>query len=146
MSPQQRAGRPPHPSDDIYSFGVLLLESLVPSAADDAPEPEARPRGLATVSPDRNGAPAEWIELLASTLAERREDRPGDMAAVAAALDRLLARHDRRTIPPSGGTPERREVESGSTATVIAPQPFTGPEDLAAGTKRSGWRVPFSSV
>ena len=142
MSPQQRAGRPPHPGDDIYSFGVLLLEALGPSAANDTPEPEARRAALRRSLQDRNGAPAEWIEWLAGTLAERREDRPGDMAAVAAALDRLLARHDRRTIPPSGETAERREVGSKSTATVIAPQPFTGPEDHPAGTKRSGWRAP----
>ena len=31
MSPQQRQGLPPHPADDIYSFGILLLETLTPA-------------------------------------------------------------------------------------------------------------------
>jgi eukaryotic-like serine/threonine-protein kinase len=142
MSPQQRAGRPPHPGDDIYSFGVLLLETLVPSAAGETPKPEARRATLRHALQNLNGAPVEWIELLARTLAEQREDRPGDMAAVAAALDQLLADHDRRTIPPAVGAQEPRELETRSAATVITPQAFAVPEARTSGTKRSGWRAP----
>ncbi len=60
MSPQQRAGAPPEPADDLYALGILLHELLGgrPPASDDAPRraaaaeragPAARPRQQARV-------------------------------------------------------------------------------------------------
>jgi tetratricopeptide (TPR) repeat protein len=142
MSPQQRAGRPPHPSDDIYSFGVLLLETLVPSAVGDLPIPEAHSEALRRSLRERTGAPTELVEMLTRMLAHRREDRPRDMATVADFLDQVLTHQDRRTIPPADGPPEGHAAAAEADATIIAPRPFAVPESQRPGGRRSGWRAP----
>ena len=74
MSPQQRRGLPPHPADDIYSFGVLLLETLTQSqrVADDALTDDAIREFCGEWAARLPGI----TDLLPAMLAPRREDRP----------------------------------------------------------------------
>ena len=99
MSPQQRQGLPPHPADDIYSFGVLLLETLTGSddAMNEGVSADALRRSLGAAAP----LPPELITMVVSMLATRREDRPESMPHVISAMDQALTGHRRRTIPPS---------------------------------------------
>jgi serine/threonine-protein kinase len=86
MSPQQRAGAPPHPADDLYALGVLLLELLSgrPPAGGDAAPGEA-PSALAKTLP----VPARLSGLVASLLAASPEARPGSAAAVRDELEAI---------------------------------------------------------
>jgi serine/threonine protein kinase len=74
-SPQQRAGDEPSPSDDIYSFGVLL-DSLIGRAR-----------------------PSELSALVASLLADFPSDRPADMATVKRRLAEILEDQPDSTRP-----------------------------------------------
>jgi serine/threonine protein kinase/tetratricopeptide (TPR) repeat protein len=139
MSPQQRQGLPPHPADDIYSFGVLLLETLTGSDGEmkDRLSADALRRSLGATAP----LPPELITMVVGMLAARREDRPESMARVVSAMDQALAGHRRRTIPP-GETPLPPEVAP-SAADVITPQPFAAqPNRQGPGGKARSWQMP----
>lgn len=78
-SPQQRAGQPARPADDVFSLGTLLRDVLVSSSP--LPEPLER--------------------LVQSMTAPEVADRPVDMTAVRAELEALLERGiSEVTAPP----------------------------------------------
>ncbi|MDZ7644146.1 MAG: protein kinase [Woeseiaceae bacterium] len=79
-SPQQRAGEPSHPADDIYALGVLLHELLfgVPPAGSAVPDE--------TTAGER--VPARLCDLLRAMLAPGRDARPAAVE-VASALAEL---------------------------------------------------------
>ncbi len=84
MSPQQRAGAPAQPADDVYALGALLHE-LLSSRPAGATRDELRsvpPPPLAGPHP----IPESLRGLVASMLAKAPEERPRDMAAVEEAL------------------------------------------------------------
>jgi serine/threonine protein kinase len=142
MSPQQRQGLPPHPADDIYSFGVLLLETL--TGSDDAMNEGVIRRGP---SPVPSGAaaplPPELITMVVSMLATRREDRPESMTHVISAMDQALAGYRRRTIPPRETPLPPEEAPSAASADVITPQPFAAQENRQSpGGKTRSWQMP----
>jgi serine/threonine protein kinase len=88
MSPQQLAGAPPAPTDDLYALGVLLLELLsgetrVAREAGDAGPPPRLPEALQL--------PERLRGLVASLLAASPEARPASAAAVRDELDLALA-------------------------------------------------------
>jgi len=139
MSPQQRQGLPPHPADDIYSFGVLLLETLTGSddAMNEGVSADALRQSLGAVAP----LPPELITMVISMMATRREDRPESMAQVISAMDKALTGHRRRTIPPNE-TPLPPE-ETAAAADVITPQPFAAQENRQRSDgKTRSWQMP----
>lgn len=139
MSPQQIQGLPPHPADDIYSFGVLLLETLTGSDGEmnERLSVDALRRSLGAAAP----LPPDLITVVVSMLAARREDRPESMALVVSAMDQALAGHRRRTIPPRE-TPLPPE-EASSAADVITPQPFAAQENQQSPVgKTRSWQMP----
>lgn len=141
MSPQQRQGLPPHPADDIYSFGLLLLETLtrVERMGSDPLTADEIHRSL-QASAD---TPPELIEVVARMLANRREDRPASMTTVASAMGQALAERAGRTIPPRGMPPPSDEVPATPSAEVITPQPFAAPENRRdPGATTRAWRMP----
>jgi tetratricopeptide (TPR) repeat protein len=141
MSPQQRRGLPPHPADDIYSFGILLLETLAPGDA-----LANRPSGSSAFRQALDSLPpavAELTDMIAGMLAERREERPADMVAVAALMEALLADQTRQTIPPQATHAAQEAVADAPAAPVIRPQPFAAPDTQdKAPTPARSWRGP----
>jgi serine/threonine protein kinase/tetratricopeptide (TPR) repeat protein len=141
MSPQQREGRPPHPADDIYSFGILLLETLSPAnrIGNEPLSADEIRRAFRTAT----STPPELIDAVVHMLADRREDRPASMTTVATVMDQALADLTGRTIPPQGtpASPDAPPVTS--SAEVITPQPFAAPENRGEpGAKTRSWQMP----
>ena len=111
MSPQQRAGAPPVPADDLYALGALLFELL----AAEAPriDPAA---GSPPALPEALPIPARLRGLVASLLASSPEARPAsasavrdELEAISAELMRSAAVRDRQAVrlqpPPRVGDP-----------------------------------------
>ena len=91
MSPQQLDGVAPSESDDIYAFGALAYELATgypPFYPDASPE---RVRGEAPASiPPQFAVPETLERLVLRCLAKQPQDRPREMAGVAAELRALM--------------------------------------------------------
>jgi hypothetical protein len=102
-SPQQRAGGPPDPRDDVYAIGVMWYQTLVR-------DPVARPPvGEAWASEfRRHGLTDGLARLIMACLAEVPADRPGDGQAlsdlIAANLSAAVRNGDSATIRLRGST------------------------------------------
>ncbi len=116
MSPQQRAGEPPRPADDIYACGALLFQSLArrpPLASQALPPDPGRPEGL-----DR---------IVMQMLAHDPNDRPASMAELRATLEPYATPDINLTIPPP--SPERQSPPVAVRAGIGA-EPGQAPESL----------------
>jgi len=141
MSPQQRRGRPPHPADDVYSFGMLLLETLAPGdrLPSHPPTDEEVRRQLAPTA----GLPTDLIDITARMLAHGREERPASMASVAAVMEQALVGPSGQTIPPGKTPAPPVDAPVKPSGDVITPQPFATPKAREpAGEKPGAWRAP----
>ena len=106
-SPQQLAGAPASPADDLYGLGALLADLLM----------ESRP------------LPEDFLRLVERLMAPEPEDRPESMATVRAAFEKLMvAELDEGTIPPQVAKrevrltpPPRVPVVRSSEPVVLAP-------------------------
>jgi eukaryotic-like serine/threonine-protein kinase len=92
LSPQQIAGEPAQPADDLYAFGSLLFELL--SGRPPFPR-EASDEEIRTVSPPPVASPFPVPDalrgLVASLLSKSPEGRPPSAAAVREALQAIEA-------------------------------------------------------
>ncbi len=102
MSPQQRRGEPPQPSDDIYACGVLLFELLHghPPAITEAPGAQDSRQG--------DGL----HDAVLSMLAREPADRPSSMPVLAAELAPYAQTDPNLTQPPSARAPQETMVPS----------------------------------
>ena len=111
MSPQQRAGDPPQPTDDLYALGVLLFELL---SGEAPPIAHAPGEGATPALPEALSIPVRLRGLVASLLAPLPEARPrsasavrDELEAIAADLARTAAARDRQALrlqpPPRVG-------------------------------------------
>jgi len=100
MSPQQLDGAAPSESDDIYALGALAYELATgypPFYPDASP---ARVRGEAPAPiPPRLAVPESLERLILRCLAKQPQDRPREMAGVAAELSALLQDLERQSPP-----------------------------------------------
>ena len=86
-SPQQLAGEPPSPADDVYGVGALLYELLsgYPPFYPNFSRERALREPVAPLKPAQP-APPELIELVMKLLAKSPAERPADVAQVAKSL------------------------------------------------------------
>jgi len=92
MSPQQLAGDPPQPADDIYGLGALAYHLVTgqPPFWPDAHEARIRGEEPAPIDSRRGGSP-RLQALISAMLAKSTADRPADMVAVRKALEEVAA-------------------------------------------------------
>ena len=140
MSPQQRKGLPPQPTDDIYAFGVLLQTCLTGGDPTDRPAKQAdadetQAPDLAPVDPKPSiNAPA-LQQLAAQMQAPAPEDRPVDMVGVKSALHAVLGTADPDTTPPDMDQ-NMDEAPDDLIGEQIASQPYTPVAEKSAVASR----------
>jgi serine/threonine protein kinase/tetratricopeptide (TPR) repeat protein len=108
MSPQQLDGHKPHPSDDIYAFGILTYDLLTghpPFFPEISPE---RIRGEIPPTVNEqlertgkgNRIPESLDRLIARLLAKAPEERPSSLGEVGEALKKIMDLSADHTLPP----------------------------------------------
>ena len=105
MSPQQRGGHSPDPSDDLYAFGVALhrlVEERWPDDRSDSPRK----------------ATGHLANLIDSLLSHDSSQRPADMEDVAASLRAALAEQSNVTLPPDEFELESRVIDTSDEDSV----------------------------
>ena len=137
MSPQQRAGEPAQPADDVYGLGALLHELLSgrPPFSATATDDQVRtqpPPPLGTTHP----VPESLRALVASMLAKTPEGRPPDMAAVEKALREV----EKELAPRSSAPSPRPEVRLQAPPRVpgVGVAPAAGPLPAAEAPAHPG--------
>ena len=122
MSPQQRAGEPAQPADDLYALGALLYELLsgrtpFPREATDEERLSLEPPPVASPFP----VPDALRALVAALLARSPGARPASAAVVKEALGAIESRLERSSVglvsPPVRLQPPPRVAEGG----VVSP-------------------------
>jgi tetratricopeptide (TPR) repeat protein len=125
LSPQQRAGEPPVPADDIYALGVLMHEILTgyPPPA----EVHDLSAGLLT-TPDGSPVPEEVERIVRDMLSVPPDDRPS--------AEELLRRLRDAGVMPGPASVRRRSVPLEDTAIAAETVPSIRPvRPHAAGTE-----------
>jgi serine/threonine protein kinase len=109
-SPQQMAGEPPDPRDDVYALGVIWYQLLTGELSAGAPSGLQWPQRL-----KERGMREEAVHLLAACFEPRADDRPADAAALHAALTRLTP-----ADPPPAAVPARPAPAAVTPAPPVA--------------------------
>jgi tetratricopeptide (TPR) repeat protein len=118
-SPEQLAGAPPSPADDIHAFGALLHAALV-GRAPFGPDGSVGGRRSPPLA-DAGSVPPELAALVERTLAPQAEARPRSMTEVRDALVEI-----RRTLGPPGHAVAGRG-KGGKGPVRLAPPPRAAP-------------------
>ena len=121
LSPQQIAGEPAQPADDLYALGSLLFELLSgrPPFLREASDEEIRtlpPPPVASPFP----VPDALRELVASLLAKSPEDRPPSAAAAREALQAIEEQLG-GSLPALPGPPVRLQPPPRVSADPVVP-------------------------
>ena len=126
LSPEQAQGGTVAPSTDIYSLGLVLLESLTGEKAFPGPIVEAAVARLLRDPEIPDSLGSEWADLLRAMTSRLPDARPA--AHEAAAALRLLAAEPEVAVPQAGeNDADAEEVCTGgvTTGNIYIPLPPT---------------------
>ena len=137
LSPEQAKGEPPTPASDVYSLGLVLLESLTGVRAFPGSMIEAATARLLRdpVVPESVGA--DWAALLVA-MTDRDPDQRPDALAVARTI------HEFSTTGTQPAHDDAPDVTAMSTVAAPAPAPAPAPAS-AFGADASGSAVGASA-
>ncbi|MFZ3415968.1 serine/threonine-protein kinase [Arthrobacter sp. 3Tela_A] len=124
LSPEQAQGGAVAPSTDIYSLGLVLLESLTGEKAFPGPIVEAAVARLLRDPEIPDSLGSEWVDLLRAMTNRLPDARPA--AHEAAAALRLLAAEPEVAVPqPADNDADAEEVCTGgvTTGNIYIPLP-----------------------
>jgi serine/threonine protein kinase len=147
MSPQQMDGRRPHPSDDIYAFGVLMFALLTgnppfyPEISGEKIRREVPPTVNEQLERKRTGnrIPQSLDRLIGRLLAKVPEERPSSLGEVGDELGRILDLRSDHTLPPALMPQAAPTAPSpGDEGEIITPEKVPGQD--ATPHARSPWR------
>jgi serine/threonine protein kinase len=132
MSPQQRAGAPPEPADDLYALGVLLHELLAagPESGGDGALPKLPPE-----------LPVRLRGLANALVAESPAWRPRSAAAVRDELDAVVA--ELRPLAPVATSPAPRLQPPPRAAEAVVTPSLFGREPQATSAGRKSGLAPW---
>jgi len=131
LSPEQARGAVPAPASDVYSLGLVLLESLTRTRAFPGPLMESVGARLVSDPPMPGSVGSAWASLLSAMTARDPEARPSavEVAIAARALERdATASASADPHDPSTATQAIRTSVDGP-----APATLTVPMDAHAG-------------
>ncbi len=147
MSPQQLAGRKPHPSDDIYALGILMYDLLTghpPFYPEISPE-KIRGEIPPMVNEQLEGTgtgnriPESLDRLIGRLLAKVPEERPSSLGQVGNELREILDLSSDHTLPPAvTPQPDKAAPSPDDQGEIITPAQVSGQE--ATPHAPSPWR------
>lgn len=147
MSPQQLDGRRPHPSDDVYAFGVLMYALLTghppfhPEISGEKIRREVPPPVNEQLERKGTGnpIPQSLDRLIGRLLSKVPEERPSSLREVGEELARILDLSSDRTLPPVLAPQEAPETPSpADEGEIITPEKVPG--QAATPHAPSPWR------
>ncbi|WP_162257728.1 serine/threonine-protein kinase [Agromyces sp. Root81] len=124
LSPEQVGGRAPGTAADIYSLGLVLLETRTGQQAFPGPASESTMARLVRDPEIPAELGPEWVELLRAMTAREASDRPTalEVAMAAGRLDRVPAMSDAATTVLHEASDATRVLPAGGEATPVATQ------------------------
>jgi hypothetical protein len=139
LSPEQAKGEPPTPASDVYSLGLVLLESLTGVRAFPGSMIEAATARLLRdpVVPESVGA--DWAALLVA-MTDRDPDQRPDALAVARTI------HEFSTTGTQPAHDDAPDVTAMSTVAAPAPAPAPAPVPAPAPASAFGADASGSAV
>ena len=126
LSPEQVRGDDVTPAADIYSLGLVLLETLTAERAYSGSPMEAALARLSTSPPIPTWLPTSWTSLLGAATALRPEERP-HAGAVAERLRALAS------------APSVDRADATRVMTAVPPAPAPEPRGPGAGQRALTW-------
>ena len=114
LSPEQLTGRAITPATDVYSLGLVLIESLTGRRVYDGPVAETGPARVASAPAIPSGVPETWRALLGEMTALDPADRPS-AGQVRRRLDEL---RDVPAAAPTSIAPDPTRLLTRLTTTV----------------------------
>jgi hypothetical protein len=123
LSPEQARGVAPAPASDVYSLGLVLLESLTRTRAFPGPLMESISARLVGDPPIPGSVGPGWASLLSAMTARAAEARPSalDVAVAARALERDLLGTDVVASEDRVGAELATEVAAAAPTTLTIP-------------------------
>lgn len=125
-SPQQLAGDPPQPADDLYAFGAMIEDLLAGGSLNDGPDTVPPEGGQTNARRPIHPVPDKMQTLVDELLSADPVDRPGSCAEVVQRLEEIRTEMLELTLPPL------QAIDTPKAAVELKPSPRVKPQAPAA--------------